>query len=85
MAKQSMLEYMIHARPPQATGGDLCWERRGSRDVPCCEALLAADGGIADLAGGVNFLLDLPPDKRGRIPRDYIDRLMRLRKNAALS
>lgn len=41
--------------------------------------------GIADLACGVNFLLDLPPDKRGRIPRDYIDGLMRLRNNAALS
>jgi alpha-L-fucosidase len=35
-------------------------------------------------AGGVNFLLDVPPDKHGRIPRTSVDALMRLRKNAGL-
>jgi len=33
---------------------------------------------------GVNFLLDVPPDKRGLIPTPYVDALNRLRKNAGL-
>ncbi len=33
---------------------------------------------------GVNFLLDVPPDKRGLIPDESRDALMRLRKNANL-
>ncbi len=30
---------------------------------------------------GVNLLLDVPPDRRGRIPRASVDALMRLRRN----
>jgi len=33
---------------------------------------------------GVNFLLDVPPDKHGLVPDEYIQALMRLRKNANL-
>ena len=33
-------------------------------------------------SGGVNFLLDVPPDNHGLIPDDAIAALMRLRKNA---
>jgi alpha-L-fucosidase len=33
---------------------------------------------------GVNLLLDVPPDKRGLIPDEYVQSLMRLRKNAGL-
>jgi len=32
--------------------------------------------------GGVNFLLDVPPDTHGLIPQESVDALMRLRKNA---
>jgi alpha-L-fucosidase len=32
--------------------------------------------------GGVNFLLDVPPDAHGLIPQESVDALMRLRKNA---
>jgi alpha-L-fucosidase len=35
-------------------------------------------------AGGVNFLLDVPPDKHGLIPDETVAALMRLRKNAAI-
>ncbi len=31
---------------------------------------------------GVNFLLDVPPDKHGLIPDNYVQALIRLRKNA---
>ncbi len=31
---------------------------------------------------GVNFLLNVPPDKSGLIPKEYVDSLNRLRKNA---
>ncbi len=31
---------------------------------------------------GVNFLLNVPPDKSGLIPKEYINSLIRLRKNA---
>ena len=31
---------------------------------------------------GVNFLLNVPPNKHGLIPKEYVDSLMRLRKNA---
>ena len=34
--------------------------------------------------GGVNFLLDVPPDKHGLIPDETVAALMRLRKNAKL-
>jgi len=33
---------------------------------------------------GVNLLLNVPPDKHGLIPSDYVQSLMRLRKNADL-
>ena len=33
-------------------------------------------------AGGVNFLLDVPPDQHGLIPEETVAALMRLRKNA---
>lgn len=33
---------------------------------------------------GVNFLLNCPPDKRGRMPQRWTDALMRLRKNIDL-
>ena len=33
---------------------------------------------------GVNFLLNVPPDKHVRIPSEYIQALMQLRKNANL-
>ena len=32
----------------------------------------------------VNLLLDVPPDKRGLIPKESVDALMRLRKNAGI-
>jgi len=35
-------------------------------------------------AGGVNFLLDVPPDQHGLIPDETVAALMRLRKNATL-
>jgi alpha-L-fucosidase len=35
-------------------------------------------------ASGVNFLLDVPPDRHGRIPLTSVDALMRLRKNAGI-
>ena len=34
--------------------------------------------------GGVNFLLDVPPDKHGLIPDETVAALMRLRKNAKI-
>jgi alpha-L-fucosidase len=33
---------------------------------------------------GVNYLLDVPPDKHGLIPEEYIQALIRLRKNATI-
>lgn len=39
---------------------------------------------MANTARGVNFLLNCPPDKRGRMPQRWIDALMRLRKNIDL-
>lgn len=33
---------------------------------------------------GVNFLLDVPPDKTGQIPEFHVQALMRLRKNAGI-
>ena len=33
---------------------------------------------------GVNYLLDVPPNKNGLIPDDYVQALMRLRKNAKI-
>jgi len=33
---------------------------------------------------GVSFLLDVPPDKHGRIPKEFVQALTRLRKNAEL-
>lgn len=33
---------------------------------------------------GVNFLLDVPPDKHGVIPKFHVDALMRLRRNAGI-
>lgn len=38
----------------------------------------------ACLQRGVNFLLDVPPDKHGLIPQSTVQALMRLRKNAKL-
>jgi alpha-L-fucosidase len=35
-------------------------------------------------AAGVNYLLNVPPDKHGLIPQDNVASLMRLRKNAGL-
>ena len=35
-------------------------------------------------AGGVNFLLDVPPDKHGLIPEETVAALMRLRRNVKL-
>lgn len=35
-------------------------------------------------ASGVNFLLDVPPDKHGLIPEDTVAALMRLRRNAKI-
>ena len=35
-------------------------------------------------AGGVNLLLDVPPDKHGLIPDETVAALMRLRKNAEI-
>lgn len=39
---------------------------------------------MANTARGVNFLLNCPPDKRGRMPQRWIDALQRLRKNIDL-
>ena len=39
---------------------------------------------MATTGRGVNFLLNCPPDKRGRMPQRWIDALMRLRKNIDL-
>jgi len=33
---------------------------------------------------GVNMLLDVPPDRRGIIPKESVDALLRLRKNAGI-
>jgi hypothetical protein len=33
------------------------------------------------MARKVNLLLDVPPDRSGRIPQKHVDALMRLRKN----
>ncbi len=33
---------------------------------------------------GVNLLLDVPPDRQGRIPEASVQALMRLRRNARL-
>jgi alpha-L-fucosidase len=33
---------------------------------------------------GVNFLLNVPPDKHGVIPDSYVQALMRLARNAKL-
>jgi alpha-L-fucosidase len=47
------------------------------------------DGALLELyqasrAGGANLLLDVPPDRHGRIPEASVQALMRLRKNALL-
>ncbi len=39
---------------------------------------------MATTGRGVNFLLNCPPDRRGRMPRRWIDALMRLRRNIDL-
>ena len=36
------------------------------------------------LAGNVNLLLNVPPDKHGLIPQEHVNALMRLRKNVRL-
>ena len=35
-------------------------------------------------AGGVNYVLNVPPDKHGLIPEEEVAALMRLRKNAGI-
>jgi len=47
------------------------------------------DAALVDLlqacrARGVNLLLDVPPDKHGRIPEASVQALMRLRRDARL-
>lgn len=39
---------------------------------------------LACRAGGVNVLLDAPPDNHGLIPQETVEALMRLRRNAGL-
>jgi alpha-L-fucosidase len=39
---------------------------------------------LACMEFGANLLLDVPPDRHGRIPQETVDALMRLRKNANL-
>ncbi len=39
---------------------------------------------LASMEFGANLLLDVPPDRHGRIPQETVDALMRLRKNANL-
>jgi alpha-L-fucosidase len=51
-------------------------------DVPRSDAELLGMRLICQ-ARRVNFLLDVPPDKTGRIPQRSVDALMRLRKNVA--
>jgi alpha-L-fucosidase len=52
-------------------------------DAPRSDASLAKQW--ADCReGGVNFLLDVPPDQHGIIPEESVTTLMRLRKNVAL-
>ncbi|MGB9623381.1 MAG: alpha-L-fucosidase [Phycisphaerae bacterium] len=52
-------------------------------DTPRADAVLA-DQVQACRARGVNLLLDVPPDEHGLIPEEYVQALMRLRKNAKL-
>lgn len=52
-------------------------------DLPRKDALLSEQL-QATRKFGVNLLLDVPPDKRGLIPQESIDALMRLRKNTGL-
>jgi alpha-L-fucosidase len=52
-------------------------------DVPRADSVLAEQLG-ACRARGVNLLLDVPPDTHGVIPDEYVQALMRLRKNAKL-
>jgi len=33
---------------------------------------------------GVNLLLDVPPDRRGIIPKESVDALLRLRKHVGI-
>ncbi|HOZ47164.1 MAG TPA: alpha-L-fucosidase [Candidatus Hydrogenedentes bacterium] len=52
-------------------------------DVPRPDDELAAQW-QACRTRGVNFLLDVPPDRRGRIPDETVQALHRLRKNVGL-
>jgi len=52
-------------------------------DVPRADAVLA-DQLQACRARGVNLLLDVPPDEHGLIPDEYVQALLRLRRNARL-
>jgi len=52
-------------------------------DAPRADAVLA-DQLQACRARGVNLLLDVPPDEHGLVPDEYVQALMRLRKNARL-
>jgi len=52
-------------------------------DVPRADAVLA-DQLQACRARGVHLLLDVPPDEHGLIPDEYVQALLRLRRNARL-
>ncbi|MBX7257245.1 MAG: alpha-L-fucosidase [Candidatus Hydrogenedentes bacterium] len=53
-------------------------------DMPKADEALTAMR-LATHAAGANLLLDVPPDKRGRIPQYHVDALMRLQKSAGIS
>ena len=36
---------------------------------------------LVSTSRGTNFLLDVGPDKTGKIPKKYVDALMRLKNN----
>ena len=52
-------------------------------DVPRSDAELLGMY-LVSRSRGANLLLDVPPDKTGKIPQMYVDALMRLRKNIDL-
>lgn len=52
-------------------------------DLPRDDKILA-DQFRACRASGVNFLLDVPPDTTGQIPKESVQALLRLRKNVGI-
>jgi alpha-L-fucosidase len=73
-------EYCMPGEVCDPLGKDWFWVEG---DAPRDDKSLA-DQIQACRARGVNMLLDVPPDRRGIIPKESADALLRLRKNAGI-